>query len=152
MKSIPRQYSRAQAPRHYPQETAESPFWTLFGHIKQNAVEMTAPVEMTMEQAGGELRPLDMAFLYERPDQGAAGAQGSVDVLDLPSKTVLSIGMRGDRTERDVARAQQVLEQRRAQEGLTAAGPYRLMGYNSPMVPAAQRFWELQLPVQRSAP
>ena len=29
------------------------------------------------------------------------------------------------------------------------AGPWRVMGYNSPMVPAAQQYWEFQVPVRR---
>ena len=36
------------------------------------------------------------------------------------------------------------------EERLKRDGEWRLLGYNSPMVPAAKRFWELQLPVQSS--
>lgn len=124
-------------------------FWTLFNHIKKNDVQMTAPVEMTMDEG---LNAMDMAFLYERPSQGAAGTQGRVEVVDLPALTVLSISMRGDRSEEDVASAKRLLDARIAREGFVRAGPFRMLGYNSPMVPAAQRTWELQVPVARSNP
>jgi uncharacterized surface protein with fasciclin (FAS1) repeats len=127
-------------------------FWTLFDHIKKNDVAMTAPVEMTMEPTGQDgLRMLDQAFLYERPTLGAAGVLGKVSVLDLPARTVLSIGMRGNPSTADVARARAALEARLAKDGLERAGPFRMMAYNSPMVPAAQRFWELQIPFTRGA-
>jgi hypothetical protein len=70
-------------------------FWTLFQHIKKNDVPMTAPVEMTMSD---EMREIDMAFLYEGPEQGEAGSDGVVEVLDLEPVTVLSVGLRGRRS------------------------------------------------------
>ncbi len=121
-------------------------FWTLFSHIKKNKVEMTAPVEMTMDQ---RMRPRDMAFLYERPDQGAAGKQGRVDVLDLKPLTVLSIGMRGRRSSADMELAKSLLEAHMQAEGWQRDGDFRALGYNSPMVPADKQFWEFQVPVRR---
>ena len=50
-----------------------------------------------------------------------------------------------------VERARTAIEKRLAAEGLERAGDWRLMGYNSPMVPSNKRFWELQLPVRRTA-
>jgi hypothetical protein len=35
-----------------------------------------------------------------------------------------------------------------AQTQLEADGPLRVMGYNSPMVPARKRFFEVELPVR----
>lgn len=122
----------------------EGAFWTLFQHIQANDVKMTAPVEMTLDEG---MRSTDMAFLYERPGQGSAGTRGGVAVVDLPAVDVLSLGVRGDRVGSSLARARQALEARLAADGLVAAGPYRVLGYNSPMVPAEQRFWELQVPV-----
>lgn len=127
-------------------------FWTLFNHIKKNDVAMTAPVEMTMEPTAGDgMRMIDQAFLYERPTLGAAGVEGKVEVLDLPARTVLSIGMRGKASSDDVARARAALESRLAKDGLEPSGPFRMMGYNSPMVPAAKSYWELQVPFERGA-
>jgi hypothetical protein len=121
-------------------------FWTLFQHIKQNDVEMTAPVEMTLDD---EMRQQDMAFLYEHGAQGRTGQQGRVDVLDLGATTVVSIGMRGNRSDAALERAKTAVQAYLQAEGLMPTGPWRVLGYNSPMVPADKRFWELQIPVAR---
>ncbi len=121
-------------------------FWTLFNHIKKNNVEMTAPVEMTMD---ADMRMRDMAFLYEGPEQGKAGRQGSVEVLDLDSMQVLSIGIRGRRDSRDIERAKGIIEARMKMDGWESAGDWRVLGYNSPMVPASKQYWELQIPVRK---
>ena len=39
---------------------------------------------------------------------------------------------------------------RRVSKDWVRAGSWRLLGYNSPMVPPAKRFWELQVPVKRT--
>ena len=119
-------------------------FWTLFNHIKENEIAMTAPVEMTMDD-GMQMR--DMAFLYEKTTQGAAGKASDVAVLDLESRKVLSIGIRGRRNASDLERARKALQQRLDESGAKAAGPWRVLGYNSPMVPQEQQFWELQVPI-----
>jgi hypothetical protein len=62
---------------------------------------------------------------------------------------VLSIGMRGDSGTASVALAREALEARVASGGWKRAGEYRMMGYNSPMVPTSRKFWELQVPVTR---
>jgi uncharacterized surface protein with fasciclin (FAS1) repeats len=119
-------------------------FWTLFQHIKKNKVEMTAPVEMTMDDS---MRETDMAFLYETADQGSTGAQGSVDVLDIEPLEVLSIGLRGRRSGAVLDTAKRLMEARIKEDGLTVAGPWRVLGYNSPMVPSNRQYWELQVPI-----
>lgn len=128
-------------------------FWTLFNHIKKNEIAMTAPVEMTMDASTADegLRMLDQAFLYERPTLGEAGTSGKVEVVDLPAVTVLSVGMRGDASAAEIARARAALEARLSKDGFERAGPFRMLGYNSPMVPSARRFWELEVPVRRAA-
>lgn len=123
-------------------------FWTLFNHIKRNKVEMTAPVEETMDDS---MRAKDMAFLYERPDQGSTGQQGRVQVVDLKPLRVMSIGMRGPVTRSALMMARKALTQRIEAEGLERAGDFRRMGYNSPMVRGLSRFWELQVPVKEKA-
>lgn len=119
-------------------------FWTLFSHIKENEIAMTAPVEMTVDEG---LRTLDMSFLYESTEQGSAGRRGDVAVVDLGPVRVLSLGVRGPRTTEEVAWAKRLLEEQLATRGLETAGSWRVLGYNSPMVPAAERFWELQVPI-----
>ncbi len=126
-------------------------FWTLFQHIKRNNVTMTAPVEMDY---GDPLAPEEsersMSFLYERADQGSAGRQGSVEVLDIPAMTVVSIGCRGARTEVSIAEARENLmawfHEKKGQ--YVVSGPLRVMGYNSPFVPRDKSFFEVQIPVK----
>ena len=136
--------------KSYPQYRAAraeggAAFWTLFNHIKTNKVEMTTPVEMTLDGKG---RMRDMAFLYERPTQGASGNQGRVAVLDLEPTQVLSIGLRGRRGGDMITKAKKLMTAYMAEHGIEAAGEWRVLGYNSPMVPAAQQFWELQVPIR----
>jgi hypothetical protein len=120
-------------------------FFTLFNHIRRNRVAMTAPVEMTMDEGAGTV---DMAFLYGKPGQGEAGEQGAVSVLDLPARRVLSLGMRGSRPRAAFEGARRAILARMERDGLEADGPFRVLGYNSPMVPPANAFWEVQVPVR----
>lgn len=142
--------------KHYPayrkaRASGASEFWTLFGHINRNNVKMTAPVEMDYGDPRGEnsTRRL-MSFLYERPDQGIVGKQGSIEVIDVPAMTIVSIGCRGDQTLAAVAEARDrllkyLLENNRE---YVAAGPMRVMGHNSPFVPRDRNYFEVQIPVK----
>ena len=123
-------------------------FWTLFNHIKRNEIAMTAPVEMAVTDMHGQFATTQMAFLYESTAQGETGKQGSVEVADLPPARVVSIGLRGPLGKDKLAAARKAVEERAAREGWVRHGGWRLMGYNIPMVPEADRFYELQLPVR----
>ena len=137
----------------YRKASASGPaeFWTLFLHIKQNNVTMTAPVEMDYgDPRAAKNKERSMSFLYERPDQGSAGKQGSVEVTDVPAMTVVSIGCRGARTASaiDQAREKLVSWLDQKKEKYVSAGPMRIMGYNSPFVPRDRNFFEVQIPVK----
>ena len=126
-------------------------FWTLFRHIKQNNVTMTAPVEMDFgDPRSRDSRSRSMSFLYERPDQGTVGRQGSVDVTDVPAMTVVSIGCRGSQTSAAVAAAREkLMNYLEANRGRYAvAGSMRVMGHNSPFVPRDKNYFEVQIPVK----
>jgi hypothetical protein len=101
---------------------------------------------MTM---GAGMRAKDMAFLYPSTTKGRPGVQGGVQVLDLKPIQVLSIGVRGRRDEMLVDRARRAIGMHMEAHGLEAAGAWRVLGYNSPMVPSDKQYWELQVPVQR---
>jgi hypothetical protein len=125
-------------------------FWTLFQHIKQNNVTMTAPVEMDYgDPRAAKSKERSVSFLYERPDQGSAGKQGSVEVLDVPAMTVVSIGCRGQRTTSSIAEAREKLVKwlDEKKDEYVPVGPMRVMGYNSPFVPRDKNFFEVQIPV-----
>ena len=123
-------------------------FMRLFSHIKSNSIAMTAPVEMNLNQ---NTERIDMAFLYQNTALGKTGdANGGVKVLDLPAQKYLSIGVLGRETKTTVKSAVEKLEQwLKNQSELKAVGKPRLLGYNSPMVPADRRFWEVQIPVEK---
>ena len=126
-------------------------FWTLFNHIKKHDIAMTAPVEMQYAPDAEEpLKQASMAFLYRSTQQGTPGTEDKVDVTDVPAHLAVSIGVRGDATKQRVAEAKQRLEawiEAHSSE-YEASGPLRVMGYNSPFVPDAKRFTEVQIPVR----
>ena len=145
--------------KHYPAYRKASTsgmgeFWTLFQHIKQNNVTMTAPVEMDYgDPRATKNKERSMAFLYERPDQGATGRQGNVEVIDVPAMTVISIGCRGTRTTAAIAEAREKLVKWLDEKkgDYVSAGTMRVMGYNSPFVPRDRNFFEVQIPVKPTA-
>jgi effector-binding domain-containing protein len=121
-------------------------FGQLFNHIKKNQIAMTAPVEMTYADQGTS----SMALLYAHPEMGEAGQDGSVEVVDVPASTVVSIGVRGDyeaaRFQQYRERLETWLEQNKDQ--WKPAGPARYLGYNSPFVPDFLKYGEVQIPIQ----
>jgi len=126
-------------------------FWPLFQHIQKNDIAMTTPVQMDWQPGqDGDRRPATMAFLYGDPATRPAHVAQGVEVVEVPAATVLSLGAIGnDRpavVEAMLARLHGWLAANPAYE---AAGPMRTMGYNSPMVPNDERYFEVQLPVRR---
>ena len=125
-------------------------FWTLFNHIKQNKIAMTAPVEMgyhsTTEAAP---RQRSMAFLYGDRGLGETGSDGPVRVIDVPPQTVISIGVRGETTRQKIlsarGRLMEWIDVNSAR--YRPAGEMRVMGYNSPFVSPARKYFEVQIPV-----
>lgn len=127
-------------------------FWTLFEHISSAGISMTAPVEMTYQNEGPPVgKERSMAFLYGNKSIGAPGQKGNVEVVDVPAATVVSLGMRGQRSDGALTQAEQRLrnwlEQNKGQ--YEQAGPVRVMGYNSPFVPRDRQFFEVQVPVRK---
>lgn len=120
-------------------------FWTLFQHIKRNDIPMTSPVEMKMKESPENGMVMEqMAFLYQSPEVGKAGADGeAVMVRDVPATTVLAYTWQGPRDEAEIAKARAAIEVVMAEKKLVSTG-YRLLGYNSPMVPSKKQTYELQ--------
>ncbi len=129
-------------------------FWTLFRHIRQNNIAMTAPVEMDfgLPSANRNVKR-SMSFLYEHPEQGEAGRQSGVEVVDVEPALVVSIGCRGQQTAAAVVEARdRLLKWLDDNEAYAPMGPLRVMGYNSPFVPRNQNFFEVQIPVELATP
>jgi hypothetical protein len=141
-----------QYPKYRKAETSgKVAFWSLYSHIKDNQIAMTAPVEMTLAaDKANQLQEQSMAFLYGKANQGNLGKQGSVTVVDVAQMTVVSIGVRGPRSDAVVADAQARLTKWLAQnkERYVESGAVRLLGYNSPFVPKNKQFFELQIPIR----
>lgn len=128
-----------------------TPFFALFNHIKRNEIAMTAPVQMDYTE--GNERQASMAFLYAYPTQGDSGQDTRderVDVVDIAPSMAISIGGRGYEMAQTTAALRARLEAWLAAhaDSYEAAGPLRTMGYNSPMVPANRRFFEVEMPVR----
>lgn len=126
-------------------------FWTLFRHIKENKIAMTAPVQMDYgAESGTASFQRSMAFLYGSPELGDLAADGAVRVVDVSPMTVISTGVRGERDPGKLASAKQRLLGwlDANSDRYQALGPIRVMGYNSPFVPANRRYFEVQIPVK----
>lgn len=106
---------------------------------------MTSPVEMKMKESPENGMVMEqMAFLYQSPEVGKAGADGeAVTVRDVPATMVLAYTWQGPRDEAEIAKAQAAIEVVMAEKKLVSTG-YRLLGYNSPMVPSKKQTYELQ--------
>jgi hypothetical protein len=138
----------------YRRATSAGPtaFWSLFSHIKRNDIAMTAPVEMTYEaDSPGPAEERSMSFLYGNASLGRPGKSGRVQVADVPSMTVVSIGVRGGRTASSVDEARKHLKAwlRDASDRYASNGPVRVMAYNSPFVPRHKQFFEVQIPIRQ---
>ena len=122
-------------------------FGTLFRHISDRDIPMTAPVTMTRSEQG---RMESMGFLYQSTNVGNTGPAGAAEVLDRDSATVVATGLRGGYSSKSyrqgVARLEAFLADR---DTLKAIGDPIYMGYNSPFVPWFLKYAELQIEVDR---
>lgn len=96
-------------------------FWRLFNHIQKNDVAMTAPVEMNYDDENHRRGDEWMGFYYEHANQGQAGEDGSVTVVDIPEKHYLSLGLRGPITQDKLQAAQEQLQAALADPSLVVA-------------------------------
>ena len=123
--------------------TGRSAFGKLFRHIQRRGIPMTAPVEMARDEQGQSM----MGFMYEDTRQGQLGEQDNITVVDIGEKNVLSLALRGRRTESALSDAQTVIREVAAAKGITIGDDWRLFGYSSPMVPMEQRYFEIQVSI-----
>ena len=83
---------------------------------------------------------------------GTPGQNGNVAVVDVPAATVVSVGMRGQRSDDVLVQAEQRLRAwlERNNGQYEQSGPVRVMGYNSPFVARDRQFFEVQIPVRKA--
>ncbi len=127
-------------------------FYPLLAHIQSRQIAMTSPVEMDLEtQVGAEPSRETMSFLYRRPEQGPLGpTESAVVVRDRPAGCVLALGVRGPLGSREIESALATLRALvAARAEWVEAGAPRTLEYNSPFVPLADRWAEVQIPLAR---
>ncbi len=129
-----------------------SAFFILFNHIKKKKIEMTAPVQMEYRLDDGKNpQQTNMAFLYGSTAIGKKGEMESgVKVNDIPAGLLVSIGMRGQRSQAQIESIHSVLKSwlKRNRGKYAADGPLRVMDYNSPFVQGNRRYYEIQIPIR----
>lgn len=144
-----RQYPQYRLVRTEMRGSSSAAFWPLFQHIKRRDIAMTTPVQIDYRSEGDRQRRASMAFLYGSPELGPLGRDGKVEVVDVPATTVISVGSRGLALPDRIAELQSRIEAWLAQSSeWQAAGPMRVMEYNSPFVRGDRRYFEVQIPVQ----
>jgi hypothetical protein len=125
-------------------------FMRLFNHIQSNKISMTTPVVMDLDPEQAQRK--SMAFLYQSTELGSLGLTDSgVKVSDQPAGQYVSLGLSGRESKKLLKEAITLLENWLQQNPeYSSAGQPRLLGYNSPMVPDAQRYLEIQIPVKKT--
>jgi SOUL heme-binding protein len=135
-------------------------FMRCFAYLSKQKHEMTAPVIMEYERPadnanakpGADVNFADVArmhFILAEPSLDKPRQEGPVLVADMPQMRVLSIAIQGEMSARQREDAERQLDAEIAKrKDVAAAGPKRVLGYNSPMVPRDKRFWEIQVPIK----
>jgi hypothetical protein len=127
-------------------------FWQLFTHIQRNEIPMTAPVEMHLSKTDKGLAMTGMAFLYENADQPTpAGTNGKVKVVDVEPYQAVNVGLRGEMDDGDIKTAQQLIDAwlKSNEASYEQQGQPRILGYNSPSMPNAKKYYEVQVVVKK---
>lgn len=136
----------------HPDRGMDRTFWPLFNHIKKHDIAMTAPVEVNYQEMSDQSRTpssWSMAFLYRSADLNQTGEEGNVTVRDSAPVTVVAIGLKGQYT---MSRVQKGMESIEAWLGENpqwkAAGDWRSLYYNGPMLFSWNKWAEVQLPIE----
>ena len=128
-----------------------SQFSTLFRHINDKRIPMTAPVVMVYPEGDAAAldEPAAMAFLYRSTSTGTVGPAGTVTIRDDEPLRVVSVGRKGMYSKSNFrASADQLREWLRGHPEWVAAGPPRVLAYNSPFMPFWMKYAEVQIPVR----
>lgn len=128
-------------------------FWPLFRHISRREIAMTSPVEMNYQglvtDKKGNPDSWTMSFLYRTPDLGPVGPDRSVEVVDVPALTVVSVGYQGSYSVENVRTHLKTIEVwLDAQAGWLRDGEPRALFYNGPEKREREQWAEVQLPIK----
>lgn len=127
-------------------------FWPLFRHISRRDIAMTSPVEMNYRgletDKKGNPDSWTMSFLYRTPSLGPTGKDRSVEVVDVPPVTVVSIGYQGSYgVEMVRSKLREIELWLETQTQWTLAGEPRALFYNGPEKRERESWAEVQLPI-----
>ena len=119
-------------------------FMPLFRYIQKNDLAMTTPVESEMAPA------TMMFFIGSDVDISRIESTEKIEVMTIPQRQVLSVGIRGSYSESNY---QQALTQATTwvQENTDYIidGPARMIYWNGPYVPGFLKRSELHLPIAK---
>jgi hypothetical protein len=155
VKSYPAYRSAVARAKDAPLAADNVLFWPLVNHISNRGIAMTTPVVNTYTLAQVETPDargdLSMEFVYRTRTTGEAGkGVGAVKVENHPAATYVCFGIQGrmsaGRLKSGVARLKTWLDEHESE--WVEAGPPRRLGYHGPMIPTAQRLWEVRVPVK----
>lgn len=128
-------------------------FWTLFRHIKQEGIAMTAPVLAHYSERvyDDEQGATDVAFLYPSRQSGPIRQGDIVRVSDLGTMAVVSVGVMGRYDMQTMRAALDRLDTWLSENGGTwqrAGTPRRLMYQRPSFWKGSRIFSEVQIPIR----
>lgn len=134
-------------------QAANQAFYPLYQHISSNNISMTAPVETRYPQS--TLRSLNeqgeasVSFLYRSTDIYPEEIANNIQIEDVPSMTVVSLGLIGTYSyssyQENLSRLMDWLSQHPEYQ---VVGQPRRFFYDGPYVPDALKRSEIQIPIQ----
>ncbi len=139
---------RTTAPGSYFDRSDEL-FRPLVNYISRHGISMTTPVEATVQP--GE--PATMAFWVGESDRARiAGNRDKVEVIEIPARTVASIGVRGSYSAENFRTARERLEAwLQTQAEVVPAGPAYAVYWDGPFVPGLFKRAEVHIPLRPRA-
>jgi hypothetical protein len=138
-------------------------FMRCFAYLNKQKHEMTAPVIMDYKhrdkpetsKPSPDFDETDvdrMHFILGSPSLDEPKREGAVVVADMPSVRVLSVAVQGPLSDKVLKESENRLaDEISGRKDLRIVGPYRVLGYNSPFIARNKTFWEIQVPITRTA-
>ena len=146
-----KEYPVGRAARVQGKGGGDAQFMTLFHHIQERKIPMSAPVVMEFPSAPDA--PASMAFLYAKSDFGPNGGFGGVTVSDDAPLKVVSVGAWGAYTKglrvRGAARLREWLQ---SHPEWGPVGEVRVLCYHSPFHFPWNKYSETQIRVLPAVP
>ena len=119
-------------------------FRPLFRYIQENNIPMTTPVE-------AEIDPGAMYFyIGDKHSDRKLESTDEVKIIELPERTVLSIGVRGRYTIENFNEARKALIEHlhKLDDGWVQAGPARAIYWNGPFTIGLLKRSEVHIPIK----